>query len=66
MKTLIDGFQVSSRSYYYLLDFNENDGWKYIITNFNKYSLKDLTQEEYKILFRYATDDDLFNNFTHL
>ena len=35
MKELSDGTQVTSRSYYFLLDFNDRDGWKTLVDNFN-------------------------------
>lgn len=59
MKTLFDGTQVSSRSYYYLLDWNEQNEWYYMAMNFNKNSLKDLTILEYLELFQYATENEL-------
>ena len=31
MKTLADGYEVSSRSYYYLLDWNEKNNSQYIL-----------------------------------
>ena len=59
MKTLSDGFEVSSRSYYYLLDWNEVDEWKFIAKEFGKGRLMDLTKEEYKILFNKATTSEM-------
>lgn len=59
MKTLFDGTQVSSRSYYYLLDWNEQNEWYYMAMNFNKNSLKDLTILEYLELFEYATKQEI-------
>ena len=58
MKTLSDGIEVSARSYYYLLDWNERDEWKYINRMFNKFRLCDLTHPEYKMLFLHATSED--------
>lgn len=58
MKTLADGFEVSARSYYYLLDWNELNGWEYITHAFLKTRLCDLTKEEYKKLFDYATSSE--------
>lgn len=63
MKTLIDGTQVNSRSYYFLLDWNEVDGRNIMIEKFNKYKLCELTSEEYQILWLHATTFDLTNNF---
>lgn len=61
MKTLSDGNEVTSRSYYYLLDWNEVNEWAYIAKEFKKARLCDLTTEEYKKLFEYATKNDLNN-----
>lgn len=61
MKTLADGTEVSPRSYYYLLDFNDRNEWQYITSVFNKTKLSDLTTEEYKKLFEYATTWELQN-----
>jgi len=61
MKELSDGFEVSARSYYYLLDWNEVDEYKFITEKFNKIRLKDLILSEYKILFAHATQSDLNN-----
>lgn len=58
MKTLADGTQVSARTYYYLLDFNDRYRWKFIIENFNKQKLHELTIEEYIKLFDHATEVD--------
>ena len=57
MKT-IDNIDVTARSYYFLLDWNEQNEWEYIHQQYNKGSLKDLTFEEYKQLFGYATQCD--------
>lgn len=61
MKTLADGFEVSARSYYYLLDWNEVNEWKFMVETFNKTKLKELTLSEYKILFSHATKTELNN-----
>ena len=58
MKTLKDGTQVSARTYYYLLDFNEKYNWEAMVQFFNKNRLCDLTIEEYRKLFEHATDVD--------
>lgn len=57
MKT-IDNVDVMARSYHFLLDWNEKNNWEYIHQQYNKGSLKDLTFEEYKQLFGYATQCD--------
>lgn len=59
MKTLFDGVEVSSRSYYYLLDWNDKDDRIFIEFNFNKSTLKDLTISEYLELFEYATKQEI-------
>ena len=59
MKTLSDGTEVSARSYYYLLDWNEQNMWQFISENFNKGRLMDLTISEYKKLFIEATTKDV-------
>jgi len=59
MKTLADGFEVSARSYYYLLDWNEVNEWMYMVHKFKKTRLCDLTKDEYKQLFQYATITEL-------
>ena len=58
MKTLIDGSQVSSKSYYYLLEFNDNDNWQFMASQFGKNKLKDLTIDEYRLLFDVATQEE--------
>ena len=63
MKTLSDGYEVSDRSYYFLLDWNDENNWKFIGETFYKTKLKDLTIDEYEKLFEYATNFDLFNVF---
>lgn len=58
MKTLYDNTLVPSRTYYYLLDWNERNEKRFMADTFNKHRLCDLTKEEYKILFDYATSCD--------
>lgn len=60
MKILIDGTKVSDRSYYFLLDWNEVDGWKFMRSTFDKYKLSELTIDEYKKLFAEATTSELY------
>jgi hypothetical protein len=59
MKKLADGFEVSARSYYYLLDWNEINEWKYMAQEFGKSRLMDLTRVEYKRLFNKATTSEM-------
>lgn len=61
MKTLADGKEVTARTYYYLLDFNERYQWEYMFTTFNKKRLCDLNIEEYRNLFTHATEVDKTN-----
>lgn len=58
MKTLSDGTPVSGRSYYYLLDWNESDDWEYMSVCFGKMKLLELTIDEYRELWEYATRDE--------
>jgi hypothetical protein len=59
MKQLFDGSSVTSRSYYFLLDWNEQNNREYINQKFHKNRLCDLTKHEYKQLFEYAFEGDL-------
>jgi hypothetical protein len=58
MKTLTDKSMVSDRSYYYLLDWNEQNERKFINEKFNKNRLCDLTRDEYLVLWLQATTDE--------
>lgn len=58
MKELSDGTQITARMYYYLLDFNEWNEWKYLRDNFGKKRLHDLNKTEFLMLFKYATESD--------
>lgn len=59
MKELKNGEQVTSRSYYFLLDFNDRDSWKTLYDNFNVKRLNDLTKEQYIKLFEMAVEKEL-------
>lgn len=59
MKTLKDGTEVTSRSYYYLLDFNDYDNWETLQKISGKFKLKDLTFAEYRKLWFLATEKEL-------
>ena len=61
MKELADGCQVSSRSYYFLLDWNDTDNKKFISDTFKKQRLCDLNINEYMILWLMATTSE-YNN----
>ena len=58
MKTLADGTTVIARTFYYLLDWNDRDYWKFMTENFDKKRLMDLTLEEYISLWEEATKSD--------
>lgn len=59
MKILADGSMVSSRSYYFLLDYNDQDDWKTINEQFGKKKIKELDRKEYRKLFEFATHIEL-------
>jgi len=59
MKELKDGTQVSARSYYYLLDFNDRDSWRTLVDEFGVTKLHDLNLEQYIRLFEIATEKEL-------
>jgi hypothetical protein len=59
MKKLADGFEVSARSYYYLLDWNDLDNGNYIVKEFGKTRIKELTRVEYKRMFNMATTREM-------
>lgn len=58
MKELTDGNEVSARSFYYLLDFNDRDDWVTMFKMFGKKKLSELTLDEYKSLFKVATEKE--------
>lgn len=58
MKTLADSNNVSAKSYYFLLDWNEQNERKFINEKFNKNRLCDLVLDEYMILWLNATTDE--------
>ena len=57
MKTLNNDTVVTSSSYYFLLDWNERDSWRFLNNKFGKQSLFSLTLDEYRILWLHATTD---------
>lgn len=59
MKKLSDGSEVSARSYYYLLDWNQVNEYQYIVKEFGKTRLKDLDIVEYIRLFYKATRSEM-------
>lgn len=56
---LLDGKQVSSHTYYFLLEWNERNDKKFIAEAFGKQRLCDLTYNEYVLLFKYATWEEV-------
>jgi len=61
MKTITNGIEVSSRSYYYLLDWSEMNEHEFMYHTFKKIRLSDLTLEEYKAFFKHATESEINN-----
>jgi len=59
MKTMADGKQITTRIYYYLLDWNDFDSWRFMAKTFNKTKLHELTYNEAMELFKHATQEDL-------
>jgi len=64
MKTLADNKTVTSRSYYFLLDWNEHNDWEYIREHFDKQKLSSLTIYEYRELWLYASSSEYDNILT--
>lgn len=64
MKTLADGTKVSARSYYFLLDWNDENRKTYISEKFKKEKLCDLDKEEYGVLWLHATTNE-YNKVLH-
>jgi hypothetical protein len=59
MKTLADGTEVTSRSYYFLLDFNDSDGWKTIRDLWGVVKLHELDKHQYTYLFKKAIEREI-------
>ena len=59
MKTLTNGFKVSDRSYYFLLDWNDEDGRQFMSEYFGKHRLIDLDEFEYRQFFRMISEKEL-------
>lgn len=62
MKTLSDGTEVSARSYYFMLDWNEQNEHEYLWKTFQKIKLSELTFEEYHQAFIHATQREFTNH----
>ena len=61
MKELADGTQVSSRSFYYLLDYNDRNDRRPMIDLWGVERLKDLNIQQYTYLFKHVTNQELKN-----
>lgn len=59
MKKTVDGESVSARSWYFLLDWNENDNWQTIDHQFKTTKLSELRKEQFIALFRIAVNQEL-------
>ena len=59
MKKLADGTQVNSRSYYFLLDFNDENNKKIMNDLYGVMELYKLTKSQYIYLFKKAIDIEL-------
>lgn len=59
MRKLADETEVPTRTYYYLLEWNEFDNKEFIVREFAKQRLCDLNRVEFKRLLNKATTDDL-------
>ena len=59
MKTLADGTQVSTRSYYFLLDWNDENQREELNFLFQKDSLQQLTGQKFQQLYSYALKAEL-------
>lgn len=58
MKTLSNGYEVPTRTYYYLLDWNDADGNNTMFRLFDKNSLNSLSELQYAVLFDIAQRHD--------
>lgn len=61
MKELNDGTLVTSRSYYFLLDWNDSNNFRYIVNVIGKPKLHLLNFNEYKNMFEFAAKHELKN-----
>lgn len=59
MRILADGTEVTSRSYYFLLDFNDRDGRKTMRDLWGVIQLHLLDKHQYKYLFKKAVEAEL-------
>jgi hypothetical protein len=59
MKKLADGTTVTSRSYYFLLDFNDRDNWEIISSLWGVMKLNELNKHQYLYLFKKAVEQEI-------
>lgn len=59
MKKLADGTEVTSRSYYFLLDFNDRDDWKTMSDLWGIMKLHELNKHQYLHLFKKAVEREI-------
>lgn len=63
MKKLSDNTEVSSKLFYYLLDWKDLDETEFIQNTFSKSRIRDLTSEEFEKTLKYAFFQDMKLNF---
>lgn len=66
MRVLYDDTSVNSRSYYFLMDWNNNDNSNFIYKKFGKTDFYSLTIEEYMLLWLHATTTEYNDMVKHL
>lgn len=59
MKELVDGTQVTSRGYYFLLDWNDKNNKKIMTDLYDVNRQYDLTKHQYVYLMKRAMSDEL-------
>jgi hypothetical protein len=59
MKELADGSQVTSRGFYFLLDWNDQNNWQIIFNLYGIMRLHELNKHQYTYLMEHAMTDEL-------
>lgn len=59
MKELADGTQVTSRSFYFLLDWNDRNSWQVMHGLYGQIKLSKLSKHQYVYLFEKAMASEL-------
>ena len=59
MKELADGTQVTSRSFYFLLDWNDRNNWQVMQGLYGEMKLSQLKKHQYVYLFEKAMASEL-------